>query len=109
MKNSYQIIKCRRVTEKTNVLLHLKDAKSNRCVAKCETPKYVFMVERTANKLEIKSAIEKIYAKKKVKVLAVNTVLVKPKKRRFKGRIGHTKAFKKAIVTLQKGDNLDEE
>lgn len=109
MKDPYLIIKHRHVTEKAGVLLGLKDAKSNRSVAKCENPKYVFIVDREANKAEIKQAIEKIYEKKKVKVVAVNTIQVKPKQRLFRGRLGQTKAFKKAIVTLVRGDNLDEQ
>lgn len=108
-KDPYQIIKHRYVTEKANVLLHLKDAKSNRSLAKCEAPKYVFIVDREANKTEIKAALEEIYAKQKIQVTAVNTILTKPKKRRFRGRLGQTKAFKKAVVTLRKGDNIDEE
>ena len=108
-QDPYQVIKHRYVTEKANVLLHLKEAKSNRSLAKYELPKYVFIVDQRANKIEIKTAIEKIYSKKKVKVVAVNTIQTKPKKRRFRGHMGQMKAFKKAVVTLRKGDNLDEE
>jgi len=106
-KDPYAIIKHQHVTEKASVLQQLKDAKSNASVARCETPKYVFVVDRNANKQEIASAIEEIYGDKNVKVTAVNTINVKPKPRRVRGRPGFKPAFKKAIVSLEKGDNLD--
>jgi large subunit ribosomal protein L23 len=106
-KDPYAIIKHQHVTEKTSVLQQLKDAKSNASLARCETPKYVFVVDRNANKQEIASAIEEIYSDKNVKVTAVNTINVKPKPRRVRGRPGFKPAFKKAIVSLETGDNLD--
>ncbi len=108
-KSPYEIIKSRRVTEKANMLLHLKDSKSSRSLAKYENPKYVFMVDKKSNKTEIKKALEKIYAKKNIKVVSVNTICVKPKARRFRGRKGMMKGFKKAVVTLRKNDSIDEE
>lgn len=106
-KNPYQIIKHQHITEKTRVLQELKNAKSNPSIARCESPKYVFIVERTANKQEIASAIEEIYKEKNIKVVNVNTINVKPKERRVRGRTGEKSAFKKAIVTLEKDDSLD--
>ena len=44
---------------------------------------------------------------KNVKVVAVNTINVKAKARRVRGRPGFKNAFKKAIVTFEKGDSLD--
>ena len=76
-------------------------------MARCESPKYVFVVDRTANKHEIALALEEIYKTKQVKVVAVNTINVKPKARRVRGRLGKTSGFKKAIVTFEKGDELD--
>lgn len=106
-KDPYAIVKHQHVTEKTSVLQQLKDAQSNKSLSRFEQPKYVFVVDRTANKQEIASAIEEIYSDKNVKVTAVNTINVKPKPRRVRGRPGFKPAFKKAIVTLEKGDNLD--
>lgn len=106
-KNPYNIIKHQHVTEKANMLQELKNAKSNRSVARCESPKYVFVVDSNANKQEIAAAIEEIYSDKNIKVTAVNTINVKAKPRRVRGRIGAKSSFKKAIVTLEKGDNLD--
>jgi large subunit ribosomal protein L23 len=69
---------------------------------------YGFVVEKSATKLQIKSAIESLY---NVNVESVNTLIYGPKvKSRFtkSGVItGKTKAVKKAIVTLKKGDVID--
>ena len=67
-----------------------------------------FIVEKTANKIEIKKAVEKMYG---VKVLRVNTIN-QPGKRKSRytkaGLIeGRTSAVKKALVTLAKGDTID--
>lgn len=106
-KSPYDVIKSRHVTEKSKVLEQLQFASSNVCVKKCESPKYVFIVDRRANKQEIREAIETIYSQKNVKVRSVNTILVKPKKRRVRGKEGEKPAFKKAIVTLEKGDMIE--
>ncbi len=107
-KNPYQVIKHRHITEKTTVLQQLKNLKSNPSLARFELPKYVFIVDRNANKIEIAHALEEIYKEKHVKVISVNTLNVKPKPRRVRGRSGKTSAFKKAIVTFEKGDELDD-
>lgn len=106
-KNPYQIIKHQHVTEKANMLQELKNAKSNPSLARFELPKYVFIVDRKATKQEIAKALEQIYSDRGIKVVAVNTINVKSKPRRVRGRSGETSAFKKAIVTLEKGDSLD--
>lgn len=104
-KDPYQIVKHLHVTEKSQMLESLKNAKSNVSLARCESPKYVFIVDPQANKQEIAWAIEEIY--NDVDVVAVNTINVKSKVRRVRGRLGTKKAFKKAIVTLKPGDSLD--
>lgn len=106
-KNPYEIIKHLRVTEKSVVLENLKNNSSNKSVSRFELPKYVFDVDTSATKTEIKHAIEEIYADSKVKVTKVNTINVKPKPRRVRGRAGFQPAFKKAVVTLSKGDSLE--
>lgn len=106
-ENPYHIIKHQHITEKASVLQELKSNTSNPSVARCESPKYVFVVDRNANKREIAEAIEQIYSDKNVKVVSVNTINVKAKPRRVRGRPGFKAAFKKAVVTLEKGDNLD--
>ena len=106
-KSLYQIIKHQHVTEKSMMLQRLKTAESNPSVKRCESPKYVFIVDRNANKQEIAKALEEIYKNEGIKVVAVNTINVKAKARRVRGRPGFKNAFKKAIVTLRPGDNLD--
>lgn len=70
--------------------------------------RYGFVVEKRANKLQIKGAIEELYG---VEVAAINTMNYSGKlKSRFTktGVIaGKTKAFKKAIVTLAEGETID--
>jgi len=106
-KNPYHVIKHQHVTEKSMMLQNLKNAASNVSLKRCESPKYVFIVDNKANKQEIAVALEEIYREKNIKVVDVNTINVKPKARRVRGRLGNTSAFKKAVVTLQKGDSLD--
>jgi large subunit ribosomal protein L23 len=107
-KTPYDIIRSRYVTEKGRVLEDLKDNTNNPCVAACQKPKYVFLVDKKANKHEIAQAIEQIYAEKSIKVKSVNTITNKPKKRRMRGHVGFKAGYKKAIVTLEKGDELGE-
>jgi len=90
----YKLIKSSHITEKATDLSSLN--------------KYVFKVSFDANKTEIKKAIEKMY---NVKVEKVNIIHIPGKKRRL-GRIegwrkGLKRGFKKAIVTLRKGDKIE--
>lgn len=107
-KRPYDIIKGRHVTEKARVMEQLQYNASNPCVKKCNSPKYVFIVDKRANKQEIAKAIEEIYAEKGVRVVSVNTCNMKPKERRVRGRTGFKAGFKKAVVTLEAGDSIDE-
>ncbi len=65
---------------------------------------YLFKVCSSANKDEIKTAIEEIF---KVKVEAVNTLNQKGKEKRFKGRLGTRVGYKKAMVRLKDGDVIE--
>lgn len=70
--------------------------------------RYAFIVEKFANKIQIKNAVKEIYGKD---VLEVNTMNYngKTKSRNTKGGVisGKTKAVKKAIVTLAVGETID--
>ncbi len=66
--------------------------------------KYVFEVHPKANKIEIKKAFEKIY---KVKPIKVNIIKLKGKPIRYGRTSGRTKSWKKAIITLKKGEKID--
>ena len=59
--------------------------------------KYMFIVKKSANKIEIKEAVEKLFG---VKVESVNTVNCKGKKKRMGRSEGYTPDYKKAIVQL---------
>jgi large subunit ribosomal protein L23 len=65
---------------------------------------YVFQVLDSANKSEIKDAIEVLF---NTKVKSVRIVNVRPKKRLFRGIEGVKKGWKKAYVTLQADQKLD--
>lgn len=107
-RDPYSIIKHMHVTEKTRMLQELKNNDSNKCSAKCVAPKYVFVVDKEANKREIADAVEEIYSNRDIKVVSVNTITLKGKSRRVRGHKGRTASMKKAIVTLEKDDSLDE-
>jgi large subunit ribosomal protein L23 len=108
MKSPYTVVKSLYVTEKARLMEQLHTLESNPCIKKCDTPKYVFLVDKKATKHEIAEAVELIYAEKGIRVISVNTITTKPKKRRLRGREGFKAGFKKAIVTLQPGDTIEE-
>lgn len=70
-----------------------------------ENRTYVFEVNRKANKLKIKEAIEKTF---NVKVERVNIVNVKPKPKRQGIYEGKTRSWKKAMVKLKEGYNIQQ-
>lgn len=86
----YEVLKRPVITEKMTMLQELG--------------KYAFEVAPEANKIQIKEAVETAF---NVQVAAVNTMYVKPKKRRVGKRWGMTPRWKKAIVTLAPGQRLD--
>ncbi len=73
--------------------------------------KYTFAVHQDANKIQIKAAIEELYKKEKVTVVAVNvlTSIGKEKRRGTKrGRVtGRTPSWRKAVVTLAPGQKIE--
>lgn len=90
MSNYRDVIKAPIITEKSSDL-----AKNNTIV---------FSVDVNANKTQIKQAIEKIF---NVKVEKVNTINVKPKKKRVGRYVGKTNKVKKAIVKLCEGSSIE--
>jgi len=67
--------------------------------------KYLFLVNKSANKLQIKRAVEDTY---KVKVKEVNTFISAGKLKRVRYQLGYTTDTKKAIVTLKEGQKISE-
>ena len=90
MKNPYDVVKGLLRTEKGSGMIPLN--------------KYFFLVDTSANKIEIKQAIEDIY---KVKVTGVNTLIVRGKIKRVRYAAGKTSDWKKAVVTLKEGSKID--
>ena len=69
-----------------------------------EAGKVTFMVPLDASKDDVKAAVETIF---NVKVNKVNTIRQFGKEKRFKGYIGQRSDYKKAIVTLADGQNIE--
>jgi large subunit ribosomal protein L23 len=65
---------------------------------------YSFKVDKRANKIEIKEAVERLF---KVKVKEVRTVTMRGKVKRLGRRFGKRPDWKKAIVTLKEGDRIE--
>lgn len=87
----YSILKRPLITEKAN---DTKDALNQ----------YSFEVAMTANKIEVKQAIEELF---KVKPTSVRTLIVRGKTKRVGRNIGKRPNWKKAIVTLPEGQEID--
>ena len=66
--------------------------------------KFVFVVDKRANKIQIAAAVEEIF---KVDVLAVNTINVKGKTKRRGRTVGKTNSYKKAIVKRAAGQTIE--
>jgi len=64
----------------------------------------IFRVRLEASKPEIRQAVEGLF---NVKVRAVNTIRMKGKTKRFRGRLGYRSDWKKAVVTLAEGHTID--
>ena len=82
----------------------IKPILSEKTYADIHNKKYAFVVDKNANKVEIKNAIEQIF---KVKVESVNTINVLPKRKRVGKYEGYTAAYKKAIVKLAAENKID--
>ncbi len=65
---------------------------------------YTFLVSKNSNSFEIKQAVETLF---KVKVIKINTSIIRGKMKSFKGNFGYRKDTKKAIVTLKEGNTID--
>lgn len=86
---SHDIIKALLRTEKSSLYEPLRQ--------------YLFLVNKAANKIQIKHAVEEIY---KVKVKAVNTLVSCGKLKKVRYQLGRTPDFKQAVVTLKEGQKI---
>ncbi len=91
IKRNYEILKRPLVTEKSTVE---KDARN----------KLYFEVDRNANKIEIKEAVQKIF---KVDVLDVSTISMKGKRKRVGRYFTQLPDWKKAVVTIKPGQRVE--
>lgn len=92
MKDIFQVVRTIQLSEKATLLTELDNT-------------YVFKVDRSSNKLEVKEAIEKIFGKK---VKSVRTCNYKGKKKRERrADFGRKPHWKKAYVTLKEGETID--
>lgn len=83
----------------------IKPVVTEKATLLAEKNKYVFKVSKKSNKKQIKSAIKEIY---NVDAENVNIINVRSKRKGVRFRFkGFTPAWKKAIVTVKKGDKLD--
>jgi len=87
----YEILKKPVITEKSTI-------------QKETTNQLSFEVDRRANKLEIRRAVERIF---NVKVVGVRTMQMKGKIKRFGRVLGKRRNWKKAVVTLAKGEHVE--
>ncbi len=92
-----------KVTEKMYDTL-LRPVITEKAMKSSENGQVTFHIPLTATKTEVKAAVEALFG---VKVKSVNTVRVGGKTKRFRGQIGKRSDFKKAIVTLAEGQNID--
>ncbi|TDJ62828.1 MAG: 50S ribosomal protein L23 [Proteobacteria bacterium] len=86
----YDIVRYPIITEKTTLI--------------SEHNQVVFRVPLSATKPEIRAAVEGLFG---VKVDGVNTLRQVGKKKKFRGRMGRTSDFKKALVRLADGESID--
>ena len=87
----HEILKRPLITEKSTIQKETKN-------------QLTFEVNRKANKVEIRRAVEKVF---NVKVVGVRTVQMKGKVKRFGRTLGRRQDWKKAIVTLAAGEHVE--
>lgn len=69
-----------------------------------ENNKFTFEVHPSANKIEIRKAVEEVF---NVKVMSVHTIQVRSKQKRMGRFVGRSRSWKKAIVTLVAGERIE--
>jgi len=90
LREIYKILKEPHISEKATILV--------------DQNKYIFKVFPTANKIETKKAIENLYG---VRVKNINVINVHRKRKMLRGIRGFKSGYKKAIVTLEKGEKIE--
>ena len=91
MEDAYKVVKRPLITEKSTIIKEMHN-------------QLAFEVDRRANKIEIKKAVEKIF---KVQVEDVRTMNYRGKKKRLGRNEGRRRHWKKAVVTLKPGQKIE--
>jgi large subunit ribosomal protein L23 len=89
-KDAYKILREPHISEKATYL--------------AEANKYIFKVFDIANKIQIKTAVSELYG---VRVRDVRIINIKSKSKKIRNVSGHKSGYKKAIVTLEKGQKIE--
>lgn len=90
LKEIYKVLKEPHISEKATVL--------------AEKNKYIFKVYPQANKIETRKAVANLYG---VKIKSVNIINVHRKRKMLRGVEGFKSGYKKAVVTLEKGEKIE--
>jgi large subunit ribosomal protein L23 len=104
MRPAQTIIKRPLLTEKSTGLRETGGSDLSFAEGDELSQKIVFEVASDANKIEIRQAVQELW---KVKVTAVHTMVVRGRTKRVGRSEGWRSGFKKAIVTLKAGDNIE--
>jgi large subunit ribosomal protein L23 len=89
---------------KYHSIIHSPAVTEKNTALKSDQNKYVFKVARDSNKAQIREAVEKLF---NVKVVSINTMIVKGKKKRMGRYAGYRSNWKKAIVRLAEGQAIE--
>ena len=104
MRSPEQIIKRPLLTEKSTSLKETGGRPEGEGDAESLSPQVLFEVARDANKVEIRHAVEKLW---NVNVVKVRTTIVRGKEKRLGRFMGRRSNWKKALVTLAPGQNIE--
>ena len=104
MRDAQSIIKRPLLTEKSSRLRETGGAADRHAEGDTYAQQVVFEVARDANKIEIRSAVQSLF---KVTVTGVRTSVVRGKQKRVGRFSGRRPTWKKAVVTLKAGDNIE--
>lgn len=86
-----------------NISIIIRPLITEKAIAANEAGKYAFVVRKSATKNEVRKTIESLYG---VKVAQVNIINKPAKIKRFRNIKGKQSGYKKAIVTLKKGEKI---
>jgi large subunit ribosomal protein L23 len=104
MRSPELIIKRPLLTEKGTLLKETGGGASSEAEPESLKPQLLFEVAKDANKVEIRHAVEKLW---NVNVLSVRTAIVRGKEKRMGRFVGRRSNWKKAVVTLAAGQNIE--